>query len=81
MEDIHMPDVPNQSTDSAMENGGRDSCNDESRAMIPPAGEVPRTNIQLEDLFNDVDSNEEDEISVLGVSKTNHDSSPQETQM
>ena len=56
-------------------------CYDESHSNIPPAGEVQRTNVKLEDLFNDVDSNEEEEILSLGISKTNHESSPQEIHM
>lgn len=76
-EDIINLDAPGQVPDHTKEEGKIDMCNSVSPSE-DSTGEAPRMDVKLEDLFNDVNDDEDDEFSGSGVSNTNNESSPQE---
>ncbi len=69
-----LPDAPEQIPDSVKEEGKMDMIDDASHSRMM-TGEVPRTDVKLEDLLNDVDGDESDELLSLVVSSTNNESS------
>ncbi|KAL9063422.1 MAG: hypothetical protein Q9161_009473 [Pseudevernia consocians] len=75
-EDGVLPDAPDQIPDPAKEEGNI-SLIDVALQSEESTGEAPRTDVKLEDLFNDVHEDEDDEFSGSGVLNCN-ESSPLE---
>lgn len=69
--------APEQISDRAKEEGKMDIVDGASQSEKSTA-EAPRMDVKLEDLFNDVDDNEDDEFSGSRVSNTKNESSPLE---
>lgn len=75
-EDSILPDAPDQVPDPAKEEGNIDLVDFASQSE-ESTGEAPRTDVKLEDLFNDVYDNEDDEFSGSGVLSNNESSPPE----
>ena len=71
-EDSILPDAPVQAPnpDGKMDRTEGTSQSEDS------TGEAPRTDVKLEDLFNDFNDDEDDEFSDSRISDTNNKSSP-----
>ena len=78
-EDGVLLDAPDQIPDPAKEEGNI-SLIDVASQLEESTGEAPRTDVKLEDLFNDVHEDEDDEFSGSGVLNCN-ESSPLEAPM
>lgn len=76
-EDSIILDAPGQVPDYTKEEGKIDMYDSVSPSE-DSAGEAPRMDVKLEDIFNDVDDDEDDEFSGSRVSNTNSEGSPQE---
>lgn len=70
-EDSFLPDAPEQ---NPAEEGGKIHISDITSQLESPAGEAPRTDVKLEDLFNDDNDDEDDDFSGFGVLGSNHES-------
>ena len=78
-EDSIIPDAPEQVPDSAKEEGNMDMI-DSPFQSGESTGEAPKTDVKLEDLFNDVDADQDDEFSD-SISLNNNESTPLEAPM
>ncbi|CAD6574493.1 MAG: hypothetical protein ASARMPRED_006745 [Alectoria sarmentosa] len=76
-EDIINLDAPGQVPEHTKE-GGKIGMYNSVSPSEDSTGEAPRMDVKLEDLFNDVNDDEDDEISGSVVSNTNNESSPKE---
>ena len=75
MDNSNLPDAPEHVPDLAQEERNMDLIDDASR-FEESSGEMLEKDVKLEDLFNDVDDDEDDEFSGSGVSNPNNESSP-----
>ena len=62
-EDSILPDAPEQISDSAKEKEGNMDMIDGPFQSEESTGEAPKTDVKLEDLFNDVDDEQDDDFS------------------
>ena len=79
-EDIINLDAPGQVPEHTKE-GGKIGMYNSVSPSEDSTGEAPRMDVKLEDLFNDVNDDEDDEISGSVVSNTNNESSPKEASL
>ena len=67
-EDSFLPDAPEQIPAEEMH------MSDVTSQLESSTGEAPRTDVKLEDLFNDDNDDEDDDFSGFGVLGSNHES-------
>ena len=71
-EDVILPDAPEETPGRSKEEGNMD-INDGAAQSNRSTSEATRTDVRLEDLFNDVEDDEDDEFSGSAVSITNEE--------
>ena len=69
-EDVVLPDAPEEAPGQLKEEGNMEMKDGASHTNCS-VSEATETDVKLEDLFNDVDDDEEDEFSGSAVSKIN----------
>ena len=69
-EDVVLPDAPEEAPGQSKEEGNMEMNDGASHANCS-ISEATKTNVKLENLFNDVDDDEEDEFSGSATSNTN----------
>ena len=69
-EDTVLPDAPEEARGQLKEEGNME-MNDGASHLNCSTSEATKTDVKLEDLFNDVDDDEEDEFSGSAVSNIN----------
>ena len=75
-EDSILPAPPEQILDTTRKEGRMDTINGASQ--LDATVEAPTTDVRLEDLFNDINDDEDDEFAGLGDSNTSNESSTSE---
>ena len=75
VDDSYLPDAPKHIPDLAQGERSIDMIGDDTR-LEESGVEMLEKDVKLEDLFNDVDADEDDEFSDSGVSNPNNESSP-----
>ena len=75
MEDTNLPNAPEEVSDPTKEEESMDLVVDDVSHTGESTGEVSRTEVKLEDIFNDVNDDEDDDFSGSGVSNANNESS------
>ena len=75
--DSFLPDAPEQVPDPAKEEE-KMRMNDDTSHFENSMVEASRTDVKLEDLFNDDNDDEDDDFSGFGISESNKESSPPE---
>lgn len=76
-EDSILPDAPEQVPGYAKVEGKKDMIDGASQSENS-TGRAPMTNVKLEDLFNDINDDDDDEFSGSGILSTTKGSRPPE---
>ena len=74
MDDTGLPNALEEASDPTKEEESMDMVIDDVSHTGESIGEVSRTEVKLEDIFNDVNDDEDDDFSGSGVSNANNES-------